>query len=123
MNRLATLALVPLLLVACGSGNAKSTGMVSAAGAPGAQTVTIRMTDQLTFSPDTVKAKVGALTMTVVNTGLVPHDLEFKDRALGGTPTVNGKKTATLKVVFDKAGTYAFVCTFHPGMTGKVLVS
>lgn len=124
MNRLATLALVPLLVVGCSSGSkAKDTGSVSTTGDAGAQTATVDMTEQLRFVPSTIKAKVGTVTLTVDNIGQVPHNLEFDDSALGKTKTVAGKTTAALRVAFDKAGTFTFTCTFHPGMIGKVVVS
>ena len=123
MKRAARLALIPLLLAGCTSSKAKDHGSVSTTGAPDAQVVTLDMTSSLSFVPNTVLAKVGKVILTVDNTGQVPHNLEFDDRALGKTKTVDGKKTADLSVVFDKAGTFTFQCTFHPGMTGKVVVS
>lgn len=123
MNRLAPLALVPLLVVGCTSTKAKSTGSLSTTGDAGAQVVTVDLTSALSFVPNTVTAKIGTVTFTVSNTGQVPHNMEFGDKALGKTATVNGKTSTTLKVVFDKAGTFTFQCTFHPGMTGKVVVS
>lgn len=124
MRRVATLAVVSLLVVGCGSGRkAKDTGSVSTTGAAGAQTVTVDATDGLSFVPNTLKAKVGTVTLSVDNTGQIPHNLEFDKSALGKTKTVDGKTMAALKVVFDQAGTFTFTCTFHPGMTGKVVVS
>lgn len=112
------------LLAGCGSGSSsKGTGSVTTTGAADAQTATVGMTDQLKFSPSTVLAKVGTVTLDVKNEGQVPHNLVFDDGALGKTGTVDGKSDATLKVSFTKAGTYTFVCTFHPGMGGKVVVS
>ena len=122
MNRMAALAALPLLLVACGGGD-KGGSSVSTTGSPEAQTATVDMNDKLAFEPSTVNAKVGTVTLDVVNVGVVPHNLEFDDKALGKTSTVDGKKDEKLKVTFDKAGTFTFVCTFHPGMTGKVVVS
>ena len=123
MNRFAPLALVPLLLMGCSSSKAKDTGSVSTTGEAGAQTATLELTSSLAFVPNTVLAKVGTVTLTVSNTGQVPHNLEFDTKALGKTATVNGKTSVPLKVVFTKAGTFTFQCTFHPGMTGKVVVS
>lgn len=113
------------LLAGCGGsgGSSGGTGSVTTTGAAGAQTATVGMTDQLKFSPSTVQAKVGTVTLTVRNEGQVPHNLVFDDSALGKTGTVDGKSDTTLKVTLSKAGTYRFVCTFHPGMGGKVVVS
>jgi plastocyanin len=124
VKRILTAAVVAVLLVGCsGSTQVKDNGSVTAAGAPEAQTATVTMQDSLSFSPNTVNAKVGTLTLTVSNTGLVPHNLVFDDALLGKTNTVDGKQSTPLKVVFAKAGTFTFKCTFHSRMTGKVVVS
>lgn len=125
MNRLALLSLIPLLAVGCSTHKADTGGGGSAStqGAPGAQTVTVNMTDALEFTPATIAAKVGTVTVKVANTGAIPHNLHFDQGSLGKTGTVDGKSAEDLKVVFDKAGTFTFVCTFHSGMTGKVVVS
>ena len=74
------------------------------------------------FCPS-ISRTCGTVSLTVQNSGNVPHDLEFSDSSLGKTPTVDGKTSQKLKVTFTKSGTYAFVCTFHTGMAGKVVVS
>lgn len=128
MTRKPAALAVLVLLAACSGGSAKGsdlkvTGTVTAKGAPEAQTVSLDMTDNLTFVPNVVDAKVGALTFTLENAGRVPHNLEFDDTAIGKTGTINGHATETLSVRFRKAGTYTFTCTFHSGMDGKVVVS
>lgn len=117
-----------VLLAACGGGSSsgsdlKVTGTVTASGAPEAQTVTLDMTDDLTFDPNVVNAKAGALTITLKNAGQIPHNLVFDEASVGATGTIDGGKTQTLSVRFDKAGTYTFTCTFHSGMDGKAEVS
>jgi plastocyanin len=123
--KLFALACAAVLLAGCGGGSTsvKDNGAVTTTGAADAQTATVGMTDQLKFVPNTVNAKVGTVTLDVKNEGQVPHNLHFDESSLGKTGTVDGKTTAKLKVVFDKAGTFTFVCTFHSGMTGKVVVS
>ena len=123
-------ALAALLLVAaCGGGGGskggdlKVTGTVMAAGDPSAQTASLDMKDDLTFTPNVVNAKVGTLNLAVANAGRVPHNLVFDDPGLGKTDTVRGHATATLTVKLTKAGTFRFVCTFHSGMDGQVVVS
>ena len=124
-------AVAALLLVAgCGGGGGggskgdlKVTGTVTATGDPSAQTATLDMTDDLTFVPNVVNAKVGNLNLAVQNAGRVPHNLVFDDGSLGKTDTVRGHATATLSVKLAKAGTYRFTCTFHSGMDGQVVVT
>ena len=126
MKHLLTVTMAAVLLAGCSSDDdAKdtSTDSVTTTGASNAQTATVGMNDKLRFDPTTVNARVGTVTLDVKNEGGVPHNLTFDEAALGKTGTVNGHASEPLKVVFTKSGTYSFVCTFHPGMTGKVLVS
>lgn len=119
------LALAVLLLAGCGGGSSSltTTGRVAATGPVSAQVARTDMTDSLTFQPNVVDAKVGSLTLTVENAGVLPHNLVFEAAGLGRTGTVQGHSTATLRVVFGKAGTYTFVCTFHSRMRGEVVVA
>jgi plastocyanin len=121
------LVLVASLLTACGGGDDSSsftsTGTVDAQGPAQQQTAAITMTDDLTFVPNVVRAKVGSLALTAKNVGRVPHNLVFKDSSKGRLSTVKGHATGTLTVAFAKAGTYRFTCTFHSGMDGEVVVS
>jgi len=124
-RRAATLLAAGLLLSACGGGgdgSFKSTGTVDAQGTGQQQTVSITMTDDLTFVPNVINAKVGTLALTAKNVGRVPHDLVFKDSSKGQLSMVKGHATGTLTVPFAKAGTYRFTCTFHSGMDGEVVV-
>lgn len=132
MRRTVTaLAATSLLLAGCGGSSSPSSSgatggsssVVTTDGAPDAQTATIGMNDKLKFAPSELAAKVGTVTFAVKNLGQVPHNLHFDDDTLGKTGTVDGGESEPLKVVFTKAGTYTFQCTFHSGMTGKVVVS
>lgn len=115
------------LLAGCGgkssTPDAGSSSVVTTDGAPDAQTATIGQNDKLKFSPAELAAKVGTVTFAVKNLGQIPHNLHFDDASLGKTETIDGGESKSLKVVFTKAGTFTFVCTFHSGMTGKVVVS
>jgi len=112
-------------LAGCGgqsdSKPAAGTGTGAADGPPAAQTFTIHGTDADAFSPATVRAKVGKLTLTLSNGG-VPHNLVFDDKALHGISVVSGGTTKSTLLTLDHAGTYTFMCTLHPGMSGKVVV-
>lgn len=128
VKHIPTLTLVAVMLAGCGGGGddeAQDTGSdsVTTTGASNAQTATVGMNDELLFDPTTVNARVGTVTLDVKNEGGVPHNLTFEDEALGKTGTIGGHASESLKVVFTKAGTYDFVCTFHSRMIGKVVVS
>ena len=111
-----------LLLSSCGGGST-DTGSVRTTGSADAQRVTLEMRDDLKFHPTTIQARVGTVTLHLDNTGQIPHDFAFQQRSLGKTGSIDGRTAQDLKVTFDKAGSYAFVCTIHPHMTGKVVVA
>jgi plastocyanin len=71
------------------------------------------------FNPSTVNIKVGD-TVTWTNEDSVGHDVTgdgFKSGPAGGLQSGD-----TFKHKFDKAGTFKYQCTVHPGMTGEVVV-
>ncbi|MGA9352290.1 MAG: cupredoxin family copper-binding protein [Terriglobales bacterium] len=74
--------------------------------------------DNFSFTPQEIKVKAGT-TITWTNHDDIPHtvvstDEAFKSRALD----TDDKFTATL----TKPGTYAYFCSIHPKMTGKIVV-
>ena len=78
----------------------------------------VSATADLKFAPATTTAKVGDV-IEWTNTGSVPHNVTFDDPTLtSGTLNQND----TWQVKFTTAGSYAYKCTFHPGMTGQVTV-
>lgn len=74
--------------------------------------------DNFTFGPDTLTVPTNS-TVTWVNKDDVPHviasnDGLFKSKALD----TDDKYSFT----FTKAGTYAYYCSVHPKMVGKIVV-
>jgi plastocyanin len=74
--------------------------------------------DNFTFGPDTVTVPANS-TVTWINKDDVPHviassDGLFKSKALD----TDDKYSYT----FTKAGTYAYYCSIHPKMVGKIVV-
>jgi plastocyanin len=110
-------------IAACGGSHAPKPGGGSGTtiGPADAQTFTMHGNDDDQFVPQTLTARVGRLTLTLRNGG-VPHNLTFRDPALHGIGVVSGDQSKSATLTFDKPGTYAFVCTIHPGMNGKVVV-
>ena len=74
---------------------------------------------QFCFSPTVVRVAEGD-TVTWENMDSVDHNVVGS--AMPGYGTATLRKGATESMTFDDAGIYPYVCTFHPGMTGAVVV-
>lgn len=96
-------------LLAAASGQARA--------APQAATVTLK---RVAFTPRTVTVRHGGHVTFAWRDGDTPHNV---------TPTgrTRFRRLATRKageatVTFARKGTYRYVCTIHPGMTGTVII-
>src|SRR5437763_3502962 len=74
--------------------------------------------DNFTFGPETLAVPVNS-TVTWVNKDDIPHviastDGVFKSKALD--------TDQRFSYSFTKAGTYAYYCSIHPKMVGKIVV-
>ena len=74
--------------------------------------------DNFTFAPQTLTVPVNS-TVTWVNKDDIPHviasnDGLFKSKAIDTDQTYS--------YTFSKAGTYAYYCSIHPKMVGKIVV-
>jgi plastocyanin len=95
-----------------GSGGADQPPVVS-----DAEQVTVEMRDFEFFS---AKLTVNAGTeVTWVNRDNVPHNAVAGDGAFD-TGNLDGGESGS--VVLDRPGTYAYVCTYHPGMEATLTV-
>jgi plastocyanin len=101
---LAALLLVPFL-GACGGSDS----------APPAAAGHVNVTDN-TFTPKVIEIAPGD-TVTWDFKGNAQHNAKGE----GGIDSGNMKEGSYEKQ-FNSAGTYSYVCTIHPGMTGKVKV-
>lgn len=72
----------------------------------------------LSFTPDKVTVPAGATVAWYWEAMAIPHDVVF-DSGLSSPQQQGGSWQRT----FDKTGSYAFRCTVHPQMTGKVTVT
>ena len=71
------------------------------------------------FNPDPVKISAGE-GIRFVNDDEVAHTATAADKSFdSGNIDQNKSFTHT----FAKAGTYLFVCTYHPNMKGKIVVA
>ncbi len=71
------------------------------------------------FDPDTITVHPGEV-VTWRNDDGSPHAVKFKDSAADPKSLSPGD---TFTRVFDQAGTYDYICAFHPYMTAKVVVA
>jgi plastocyanin len=77
----------------------------------------VEMTDS-TFAPNTVDLKVGE-TVSFVDKDEIAHTATAEGVFDSGTL----RQGATFDFTATKPGTFNYVCIFHPGMTGKIVVS
>jgi plastocyanin len=104
-----------VILVAMAAGRARGFGPVIEQEAAGETAVKI---DNFSFSPLTVTVPVGS-TVRWTNHDDIPHNVtsdndSFKSKTL--------RTDENFSYTFSKAGTYAYYCSIHPRMTGKIVV-
>ncbi|MDN4611579.1 cupredoxin domain-containing protein [Arthrobacter burdickii] len=116
---------------ACGSATEPGTAeATSAAAAPesavttagtgasaSAEEATITIADFEYVMPETIAP--GA-TVTVINEDDAPHTVTAKDEG-GFDVDVSGGETVTFTAP-DEAGEYAVICTYHPAMSGTLVI-
>jgi plastocyanin len=105
-----TLLVGLVLLAACSSGGDGAN--------PPVKGVTQVAAKGLKFSPKAIEVPAGTTVTWRFDDGGVPHDVKG-DGWTSGKP----RATGTFSHPFAQAGTYAYKCTIHPGMTGKVVVT
>jgi plastocyanin len=88
-----------------------------AAANPPAAGSTVKI-DNFTFSPASVTVKPGT-TVTWVNGDDIPHTVRAVDGSFKSKVLDSDDRFA---FTFSKAGEYAYFCSLHPHMTGKVIV-
>lgn len=79
---------------------------------------------ELRFDPAEVTVPAGAeVELTFRNVSTVPHNLTMQDGIDAATSTVVAAgATETISFTAPDPGSYAFVCTLHPGMDGTLTV-
>ena len=108
----AFVGLFALALSACGTGDAATP--TSADDSEGPLTVVI---DDLAFAPETLTIKAGDTVTWTWKDGTVDHDVsgdDFKSEVMS---------EGTFDHRFNEPGTYEYVCTLHPNMTGTIEVT
>jgi plastocyanin len=105
------LALLPGLVLALEWGGAA----VAQAAAPAGATVKI---DNFVFGPQALTVPVGT-TVTWVNQDDIPHTVVADDKSFKSRVMDTDER---FSFTFTKPGEYAYFCSLHPHMTGKVIV-
>jgi plastocyanin len=101
-----------------GGGGGATTEEQSGGGGGGGGSGSVTM-EGIAFKPAEITIKAGD-TVTWTNEDSVGHDVtgdDFKSGDAGGLAQGD-----TFEHTFDKAGTFDYVCTVHPGMEGTVKV-
>jgi uncharacterized cupredoxin-like copper-binding protein len=119
-----------ILTTACAEPTVARPAVVArpAISATGAQQVTVKVGNSMSFEPKSIALRAGQLVeLTVQNTGHVPHDFTLTSGV--AAPVVvqaPGGKTATATFTIQKPGTYTFVCGVpghaDAGMRGTLTV-
>ena len=99
-------------------GGAVATPAASPAATPAVAGGQVRIFN-LAYEPATLEVAVGT-TVTWTNDDGVPHTATSADGAFDTNTIAAG---TTGEVTFDTAGTFDYVCAFHPGMVGTIVVS
>jgi amicyanin len=75
--------------------------------------------DNFTFGPAALIVKVGT-TVTWTNNDDIPHTVVSSDHTTFKSKVLDTDQSFSF--TFTKAGEYAYFCSLHPHMTGKVVV-
>ena len=111
---LAALALAAAVLTGCGGDEG---GGDAAAATPVTGVTEVAAKDNR-FTPPAIQVTAGTTVTWSFDDRFVPHDVTG-DGWTSGDPKAKGTFTHT----FDRPGTYAYRCTVHDGMDGRVVVT
>lgn len=74
--------------------------------------------ENFAFTPPTLTVPAGT-QVTWINKDDIPHNIVDKDHGFKSKALDTNEK---FSYTFEKPGTYAYICSIHPAMTGKVIV-
>jgi amicyanin len=92
----------------------------SAPSGPAVATQAVKI-EQFAFGPESITVKAGT-TVTWTNNDQDPHTVTSQGKD-GPLKSATMNKGDTYQYTFSTAGTYAYLCTIHPFMTGTVVVT
>jgi plastocyanin len=105
------------VLTGCGSSTSSPTAVAQNSQQVLSGSIDIQMKG-IAFVPIQVTVKVGT-KVTWTNLDNVAHNVIAADGSWSSDSLNNGQ---TFSKVFDKTGTFQYVCSFHPGMNGTIIV-
>jgi plastocyanin len=111
--RLLPLVVGAVLLAGCASGQAGEPP--TGAPAKGVDEVTVK---DMKFEPAIVEVPAGTTVTWHFRDGSVPHDVKADDFNSG-----EPQRSGSFAHAFSTPGSYDYVCTVHPQMTGRVVVT
>jgi plastocyanin len=111
---LAALAIAAVVVAGCGGDEG---GGDAADAAPVGGVTEVAAKDNQ-FTPPAIQVTAGTTVTWTFDDRFVPHDVTG-DGFTSGDPRRGGSFTHT----FDRPGTYAYRCTLHDGMDGRVVVT
>jgi plastocyanin len=97
---------------------APATGSGGGGGGAATKSVTATIKD-FNFEPKAATVAAGG-TITWTNEDSANHNVVFDDKSVKGISNLRQDQSG--EVTFDKAGSYDYVCSYHPGMEGTVEV-
>lgn len=119
----ALLAAASIGFTACGGGGGGGSGSSTPCPASGA--VVVHSLDTLKFSPPTLSAKAGKVTVQLVNDGALAHTFQIK--GVDGKAEVNGSQKSACQTFDLQTGSYTYFCGVsgheQAGMKGTLTVS
>jgi plastocyanin len=107
----ALLGLIALALSACGTGDASEPTTASDTEGPSV------VIEDLAYEPDALTIEAGETVTWTWNDGTVEHDVkgdDFQSEVMS---------EGTFSQRFDEPGTFDYLCTLHPNMTGTIEVT
>jgi plastocyanin len=113
----AALAIVAAVLTAAVTGRTDTMNHATPTPGPTAAPVAVKIVN-FAFSPQKVVIPIGG-SVTWTNKDDVAHTATASDSSFDSGNLANGQSWTH---TFTKAGKYAYVCTYHPNMTGTIVV-
>ncbi|MDP9386409.1 MAG: plastocyanin/azurin family copper-binding protein [Actinomycetota bacterium] len=112
-HRGAAVVVLLVALAACGGDSDTADGAEGAVGGDGANEVVLK---DIAFKPEKLSIEVGdSVTWKFEDKGIA-HNVVAEDKSFESET----KDSGTFEHTFETAGTFPYVCTVHPGMTGTV---